>query len=56
MGFMSKVEEKLLDAHLQAEPCRTTKEVIDYIASEFDEHYSTSGVNAVLKRMGSMKI
>lgn len=41
-----------LKAYLEAHPCRTTKQVIDYVASEYEVDYSVSGMNALLKRLG----
>lgn len=41
-----------LDEHLQTQPCRTTKQVIEYVKKEFDVEYSVSGMNSLLKRLG----
>ena len=49
---LTDLEMRLLDDYLQAMPCQTTLEVIAYVDLEFDEHYSVSGMNALLKRLG----
>jgi transposase len=45
-----EIEE--LRCYLEAHPCCTTKEVIDYVEKEFEVVYSVSGMNAFLKRLG----
>ena len=45
-------EQCELDKYLEDFPCRTTKQVIDYVRGEYDVEYSVSGMNALLKRMG----
>ena len=52
-------ESKLMDSELKeladylvAHPCRTTKQVIDYVEREYEVTYSISGMNALLKRLG----
>lgn len=49
---LTVTEQTGLDSYLQAHPCRTTKEVIQYVESEYEVTYSVSGMNSLLKRLG----
>lgn len=51
-SFLTLTETEELDDYLMNNPCRTTKQVIDYVDTEFDVTYSVSGMNALLKRLG----
>lgn len=51
-GLLSTVELEQLNEHLQETTYRTAKEIVAYIAEEFNEHYSVSGVHELLKRLG----
>jgi len=49
---LTHVELEQLEEHLGASPCRTTKQVIDYVEQEYEVTYSISGMNSLLKRLG----
>lgn len=49
---LNKRELTLLDEYLQACPCRTTKQAIEFVKQEFDVSYSISGMNKLLTRLG----
>jgi len=50
--YLMSSEMNDLDSFLQEQPCRTTKQAIQYVEQEFGVTYSISGMNALLKKLG----
>ena len=51
-GKLSPAAIEELSSHLEESSYMTTKEIIEYVKNTYDEEYSTSGITALLHRMG----
>lgn len=51
-GYLTEEQLSAVDSYVDSVPCRTSRQVGDWIYEQFDQDYTDAGVTAILHRLG----